>query len=133
MSERSVKCPDCTFSFAHLVDAGDYRAYVCMACGWSKPTSDTRPGNRPADVCALCDHAIDLTGDVVDLHKYFGEDWVWGAGSRCAHIPIHRTCAEAIRAYERTGTLWTDGCSCPPAWVKAWGGLHMRNCQLEVA
>lgn len=126
MGERSVRCPVCPCSFARLVDAGDHHAYACPTCEWSKPTTDRRPGNRPADVCALCDRPIDLT--TTDHHIYLGPEWVHGGGRENA--PIHRTCADAMSAYERTGTLWTDGCCCPPAWQKITG-LHMVGCEYE--
>jgi hypothetical protein len=90
MSERSMRCPDCPFSFARLVDAGDFHAYVCPDCGWTKPTTDRRPGNRPADVCALCDTPIALRGPSADHHLYIGPGWVHGGGREYA--PIHRTC-----------------------------------------
>lgn len=47
-------------------------------------------------------------------------------------MPIHRTCADAIRAFLRTGTLWSDECSCPMAWHEATG-WHMVGCQWAVA
>jgi hypothetical protein len=89
MSERSVKCPACPFSFARLVDAGDHHAYHCPTCEWQKPTTDRRPGNRPADVCALCDTPIDLTQR--DYHLYLGPGWVHGGGRE--NIPVHLSCA----------------------------------------
>ncbi len=91
MSERSVKCPECAFQFARLVDAGGYHAYHCPGCDWVKPTSDTRPGNRPADVCALCDTAIQL-GYPGDHHLYVGSGWVHGGGRD--HIPVHSSCLQ---------------------------------------
>lgn len=124
MSERSIRCPECPFSFARLVDAGGYRAYHCPTCAWSAPTTNRRPGNRPADVCGLCDTPIDLT--TTDHHIYLGPGWVHGGGRE--NLPIHMSCADAIWAYERTGTLWTDGCSCPPPWHEATGE-HRRHCQ----
>ena len=124
MSERSVRCPVCPFSFARLVDSGDYHAYACPTCGWTRATTDRRPGNRPADVCALCDTPIDLTSH--DHHLYLGTGWVHGGGRE--HAPIHMTCSQAMDRYERTGTLWTDGCSCPPSWQEATG-LHMVGCE----
>lgn len=128
MSERSVKCPVCPFSFARLVDAGDYRAYVCPACEWSRATDDRRPGNRPADVCGLCDGPIDLTS--TDYHLYLGPGWVHGGGRE--HLPIHHTCANAARAARRTGTIWTDGCLCPPSWQEITG-LHKVGCEYHEA
>jgi len=107
------------------VDAGDRHAYQCPTCEWGKPTTDRRPGNRPADVCALCDQAIDLTTS--DHHLYLGSGWVHGGGRE--NIPIHASCSEAMRAYERTGTLWTNGCSCPERWHQITGE-HMRICEL---
>jgi len=124
MSERSVRCPRCTYSFARLVDAGDFHAYSCPTCDWKLVTSDRRPGNRPADACALCDRPIDLTDS--DHHLYLGPGWVHGGGREM--IPIHVTCVQAMRAYERTGTLWTDGCSCPTVWRQVTGD-HMRHCE----
>lgn len=124
MSERSVRCPVCVFSFCRLVDAGDFHAYVCPDCGWQRATADRRPGNRPADVCGLCDRPIDLTTS--DHHLYLGPGWVHGGGRE--HLPIHRTCADAMRRFERTGTLWTDCCSCPPLWQEMTG-LHMVGCE----
>ena len=121
-----MKCPHCTFSFARLVDAGGYHAYACPTCDWRQPSTDTRPGNRPADVCALCDRPIDLTTS--DHHLYLGPGWVHGGGRE--HAPIHVTCSQAMRAYERTGTLWTDDCSCPEAWREVTGD-HMRWCQVR--
>ncbi len=124
MSERSVRCPECIFSFARLVDAGGYRAYHCPTCDWCRPTTDTRPGNRPADVCGLCDRPIDLTDH--DHHLYLGPGWVHGGGRE--NLPIHRSCPESMRRYECTQTLWTDGCSCPSEW-QAITGDHMRGCE----
>jgi hypothetical protein len=96
MSERSVKCPVCPFQFARLVDAGGYHAYHCPGCDWSKPTSDTRPGNRPADVCGLCDTAISPLAYPSDHHLYVGPGMVFGGGRE--HIPVHGSCLE-IRSY----------------------------------
>ena len=94
MSERSVRCPECPYSFARLVDAGDFHAYACPTCAWTKPTTDRRPGNRPADVCALCDTAIDLTiqGGWESLHLYVGPGMVHGGGRE--NIPIHLGCGQ---------------------------------------
>ena len=91
MTERSVRCWRCAFSFARLIDAGNHHAYHCPTCNWQKPTTDRRPGNRPADVCALCDRPIDLkiTGHVGG-HLYVGSGWVHGGGRE--HIPCHDRC-----------------------------------------
>lgn len=124
MSERSVRCPVCPFSFARLVDAGGFRAYACPTCDWERKTGDTRSGNRPADVCALCDRAIDLTSH--DHHLYVGPGWVHGGGRE--NIPIHMTCASAAAAFLRTGTLHNDECSCPVAWRESTG-WHAVGCQ----
>lgn len=128
MSERSVRCPLCRFSFARLVDAGDFHAYVCPDCGWTQHTHDRRPGNRPADVCALCDSPIDLTTS--DHHLYLGPGWVHGGGREYA--PIHMTCSQAADRYIRSGTLWTDGCSCPQPWQEITGD-HIIGCQERAA
>ena len=88
MSARSARCPECLFSFARLVDAGDHHAYHCPTCDWQRATDNRRPGNRPADVCALCDTAIDLTTS--DHHLYLGPGWVHGGGRE--HIPVHYLC-----------------------------------------
>ena len=96
MTERSVQCPICRFEFARLVDAGGYRAYQCTACTWSKATNDTRPGNRPADVCALCDTVISPLSLGSDHHLYVGPGMVFGGGRE--HIPVHGSCLE-IRSY----------------------------------
>ena len=128
MSERSVRCPVCPFSFARLVDAADFHAYACPTCDWLKKTADRRPGNRPADVCGLCDRPIDLATS--DHHLYLGPGWVHGGGRE--QMPIHRTCSDAARAYERTGTLWIDECSCPPGW-QATTDWHMVGCQEAAA
>lgn len=52
-------------------------------------------GNRPNDVCALCDRAIDLTlfGHGA-LHRYVGRDWVHGGGKE--HIATHMACPTAF-------------------------------------
>jgi len=122
VSERSVQCPRCLFSFARLVDAGDFHAYRCPTCDWTRETTDRRPGNRPADVCALCDTAIDLTGS--NHHLYVGPGWIYGGGRE--YIPIHRLCADTIRAFLRTGTMHNDGCSC--SYEPSNGG-HFYGCQ----
>lgn len=89
MSERSVRCPECPFSFARLVDAGDFHAYRCPTCKWELPTTDIRLGNRPADVCGLCDTPIDLTA--TDYHLYLGPVWAHGGGRES--MPVHWSCA----------------------------------------
>lgn len=92
MSERSVRCPVCTFAFARLVDAGDHHAYHCTDCDWQQPTTDRRPGNRPADVCALCDTPIDnlsIYGGS-DHHLFVGPGVVHGGGRE--YIPVHGSC-----------------------------------------
>lgn len=124
MSERSVRCPECPFSFCRLTDAGDFRAYVCPRCGWQLGTTDNRPGNRPADVCALCDRAIDLT--TTDHHLYLGPGWVHGGGRES--IPTHMTCLNAAHAALRTGTLHNDDCSCPSPWQEIMD-THAVGCQ----
>lgn len=127
-----MKCPVCPFSFARLVDAGNFHAYVCAECGWTRKTTDRRPGNRPADVCALCDQAVDAADrKIANYHLYVGPGWVHGGGRET--IPIHRLCADAIRAFLRTGTMNNDDCSCPPAWVRTFDGKHMFGCQLYEA
>lgn len=112
MSERSVQCPDCRFSFARLVDAGRFRAYVCSDCGWTRATTDARPGNRPADVCALCDTPIDLTHPT-DHHLYIGPGWIHGGGRES--IPVHITC---INAGEPRDTLRRE-------MARAWVGQRL--------
>jgi hypothetical protein len=94
MTERSVKCPVCRFQFARLVDAGGYRAYHCPGCEWSQPTNDRRPGNRPADVCALCDTVISPLTYPSDHHLYVGTGVVHGGGRE--HIPVHGSCLEIL-------------------------------------
>jgi hypothetical protein len=108
VSERSVRCPLCRFSFARLIDAGDYHAYRCFDCGWARLTDNRRPGNRPPDVCGLCDSAIDLTTG--DHHLYLGPGWVHGGGRD--YIPVHYTCATAPEfdwAAESVGSRYTPG------------------------
>jgi len=122
------RCPRCVFSFARLVDAGDFHAYVCPDCEWQRPTSDRRPGNRPADVCALCDRPIDLTER--DHHLYLGSGWVHGGGRE--HIPVHMTCLGAGRRAQVTDTIWTEDCSCPSAWQQVTGD-HLIGCSRRAA
>lgn len=125
MSERSVKCPRCTFSFASLVDAGGFRAYQCPTCEWTELTSDRRPGNRPADVCALCDGPIDLAA-TIDHHLYLGPGWVHGGGRE--YIPVHHSCLTIMDRYHLSDTLWSDDCSCAPGWRRP-GRKHAMGCQ----
>jgi hypothetical protein len=49
-------------------------------------------GNRPLDVCALCDRAIkaDVPGGYASLHLYLGKGWVHGGGRE--EIAIHVGC-----------------------------------------
>lgn len=115
MSERTVKCPNCP-QFGDLIDAGDFHAYVCPACGWSRPTTDRRPGNRPADVCALCDTAMDLAREPYDLHNYIGFGWISGAGGPSDSIAVHVSCLDAWRDFRDRGM--GDGCTCHPGFVK---------------
>jgi hypothetical protein len=51
-------------------------------------------GNRPNDVCALCDRAIENAygGGYASLHLYLGPGWVHGGGREC--IAIHHGCGE---------------------------------------
>lgn len=104
MSERSVQCPRCPFQFAKLVDAGGYRAYHCPACEWTQATTDERPGNRPADVCGLCDTPIHPLAYPSDHHLYVGSGVVHGGGRE--YIPVHGSClniktlSEGCPAYE---------------------------------
>lgn len=120
MSERSVKCPVCPFSFCSLIDAGDFRAYVCRSCGWTQPTTDTRPGNRPADVCGLCDRPIVMTitrGDPpyqatvpnygsTGAHRYIGPGMVHGGGRE--NIPIHSFCGQLDHIYDDDSYLHNE-------------------------
>jgi hypothetical protein len=108
VSEKSVQCPVCPFQFARLVDAGGYSAYHCTACDWSKATSDTRPGNRPADMCALCDTPISPLSYPGDHHLYVGPGMVHGGGRE--HIPVHGSCLSI--------THWPEG---SPAYVRDAG------------
>jgi len=49
-------------------------------------------GNRPIDMCALCDRPIDLRiRGHAGLHLYLGAGWVHGGGRES--IPIHHGCA----------------------------------------
>lgn len=50
-------------------------------------------GNRPPDVCALCDRAIDLINGTgwLSRHRYLGPGWVHGGGRE--EIPVHHGCA----------------------------------------
>jgi hypothetical protein len=48
-------------------------------------------GNRPDDVCALCDRAIDPNGvGFFSLHRYVGRGWVHGGGRE--YIAVHYGC-----------------------------------------
>ena len=49
-------------------------------------------GNRPNDVCALCDTPITESGyGYAGLHLYLGPGWVHGGG--CESIAVHAGCA----------------------------------------
>jgi hypothetical protein len=52
-------------------------------------------GNRPKDVCALCDRAIDpsLPGEYGRMHYYVGPGWVHGGGRE--YIATHYGCLTA--------------------------------------
>lgn len=51
----------------------------------------TMRGNRPPDVCALCDRPIDLTAiGNTSLHLYVGAGMVHGGGREL--IPVHYGC-----------------------------------------
>lgn len=111
--DRSVKCPVCPYQFARLVDAGGYQAYQCPACTWVQSTNDHRPGNRPADVCALCDTAIDPLSSPGDHHLYVGPGVVHGGGRE--YIPVHGSCL-SINSYP-------EGC---PAYENAVARIVSR-------
>ena len=113
MTERSVRCPVCPYSFARLVDAGNFHAYQCPTCGWTRPTEDQRPGNRPADVCAYCDRPINLTiGGHSGLHLYVGSGRVHGGGRD--HIPVHSGCLtfEQLDYLLRVNPDWHAALAC---------------------
>lgn len=47
-------------------------------------------GNRPNDVCGLCDRPI-TGGGFASLHLYLGPGWVHGGGRESC--PVHHGCA----------------------------------------
>lgn len=89
-------------------------------------------GNRPADVCALCDRPIEGVGQGPhgfaapgsDHHRYVGPGWVHGGGREC--IATHWSCLTADRGrlmHRIPG--WVPDAE-RPEWLAEWEGRFGR-------
>jgi hypothetical protein len=72
-------------------------------------------GNRPNDVCALCDRVIDDPNPgFIGLHKYLGPGWVHGGGRE--YIAVHWGCA-VLPSYDETTPLYRSILAALQRWV----------------